>query len=61
LQAVLELSDLPALQANKFEFVINSQTAPLPGIEVPSSIPSLADEVIEQPLPSRDAYSSASW
>jgi putative ABC transport system substrate-binding protein len=40
-------ADLPVLQSSKFEFAINMQTAKALGIEVPSSIQLLADEVIE--------------
>jgi len=35
------------LQASKFEFVINAQTARLLGIEVSNALQLLADEIIE--------------
>ena len=40
-------SDLPIEQPVKFEFVLNMLTAKLLGLSIPSSLLSLADEVIE--------------
>jgi hypothetical protein len=38
---------LPVVQSSKFELVINAQTALMLGLDVPSHLQQIADEVIE--------------
>ena len=42
-----KVADLPVVQSTKFVFALNLKTARTLGIEVPSDVVTIADEIIE--------------